>query len=273
MAEPVMTVDGTFRTPFTAILAGPSGSGKSTFVLDLVNNQERVCDKPFDYLHIYLGTSKSENPLLAGLAEDIHLPHPVEVFDVNDIFPSGCFVENGGGSKANEGGKNLDLSFCLKKFESDALTRIRQQSEAGKRGLVVFDDLMSELNGRSRLMTTLFTKWSSHQSVSVIYITQNLSHSSGSGSSDLATMFKNCRMLVLYKNKMDSKIFGLVAQRMIGDSTELKKMFNKVTNSYRYILIDGDIESPDSLMFRGDIFETEPFEHQKVFTLKSIMKT
>lgn len=37
-----------FKHPFTMIVAGPSGSGKTVFTKNLINNLDRLCDKPID---------------------------------------------------------------------------------------------------------------------------------------------------------------------------------------------------------------------------------
>ena len=66
--------------------------------------------------------------------------------------------------------------------------------DAGKRNVVVLDDLMAETDGR---VTDLFTKKSHHSNTSVIYLVQNLF----SRNKESRTLSLNTQYMVVFKNR------------------------------------------------------------------------
>ena len=75
-----------------------------------------------------------------------------------------------------------------------------------------FDDLMSELS-ECRLLVDLFTKFSSHYSLTIIHITQNVFFKSvGKHGTDNVTIFRNTQVLVLFWTPMDMSMLMMIAK-------------------------------------------------------------
>ena len=75
-----------------------------------------------------------------------------------------------------------------------------------ERTLLIFDDLMSEMNER---VTKIFTKISHHRKVSVLYLTQNLFYKG----QHTRTISLNANYLVLFKNVRDSTQVANLAKK------------------------------------------------------------
>ncbi len=242
-------MDGLIKTPFTSVVVGPSGSGKSTFVVNLIKNQDRLLTKPFQYIYVFIGTRKSENPLFDLISQNNDPRYPVHVFEVNILYPT-----------------KDDLKT---QFPRDLDSLVKGHNKKQQTGCLIFDDLMDELS-QCNILTKLFTRTSTHQNVSIIHITQNLFHKSKSISEN-TTVFRNTKMLVFFKSPMDRKPLSTIAQRMNpggpNDYRKLLEMLSHVVDQYRYVVIFGDYETPAALRYRTDIFATEPFPHQKIFSI------
>ena len=177
------TLDARWKHPFTCVVAGPSGSGKSTFVRHLMLSQEKIIDAQFNYIYIFIGTDASENKILSCLLTDIPPSvTDVEIIEIMNIFPTK---------------KEMIVEFP---------TRLKQmlisQNRKGRKGCVIFDDLMKEL-GEMGILLDLFMKMSSHYNTSVIHITQNLFHKgSGKHSSDHVGVYRNSHITVLFNNPL-----------------------------------------------------------------------
>ena len=76
----------------------------------------------------------------------------------------------------------------------------------GKRGLVVLDDLMAEIDDR---VTNLFTKKSHHPNTSVIYLVQNLF----SKNKESRTISLNSQYMVIFKNPRDASQIANLAKK------------------------------------------------------------
>ena len=80
--------------------------------------------------------------------------------------------------------------------------------EAGKRNVVVLDDLMAETDG---LVINLFTKKSHHSNASVIYLVQNLFHKH----KESRTISLNAQYMVVFKNPRDASHITNLAKHNI----------------------------------------------------------
>lgn len=233
--------DAQYKHPFTCIIAGRSRAGKTTFVENLMLNKNKLIDIEFDYVLIFMGTSASDNRLseLRG-----KISCQVEIFETNTMFPG--------------------AEFC-KQFPAFLTECIRK----GKKGCFIFDDLMSEL-ADCNILTNLFTKYSSHSDISVIFITQNLFFE-GKKKSQNITIYRNTHILVLYRNPMDNSTISLVAKRIsTSRHRELKEMFQFIQEKYRYVVIHGDFNTPEKLRFTTDVFSQDPVPNKKVFQLTNL---
>ena len=147
--------DARWQHPFTCIVAGLSGSGKSTFVRRLMLSQEKIIDVRFDYIYIFIGTDIAQNRILSRLKSDISPATDVQVIEIFKMFPT--------------------RKEMIEEFPTRLKDMLLNLHENGKKGCIIFDDLMKEL-GEMGILLDLFTKISSHYNTSVIHITQNLFH-------------------------------------------------------------------------------------------------
>lgn len=241
-------IDARFKHPFTCIIAGPSGCGKSTFVSNLIERQQDFVDAKWDYIFVFMGTKREQNPILASLKAPRNCR--VEVFEVKEIY---------GHDLANSN------------FAQDLEEILMKNMSKGAKGCLIFDDLMTELS-ESEILVSLFTKFSTHASVSVLNITQNLFFKGGGKrSSDNVTLFRNAKVLVLFDSPLDFTVFRIVAQRMARESNfrQLLTMLKNIAEKYRYVVIRGGFKTPREIRFSSDIFATNPFFRQRVFQLVS----
>ena len=121
-----------------------------------------------------------------------------------------------------------------------------------QRVLLVIDDLMSETNDS---ISNIFTKYSHHRNISVMYLTQNLFYKSKQN----RTMNLNAHYIVLFKNPRDSQQIATLARQMYpGNSKFLVEAFADATkNPFGYLLIDLKPDTDDKLRIRTNIFDDE----------------
>ena len=239
--------DGQIHHPFRCLVAGPSQSGKSTFVRDLMLRQGDIIDVKFDYITIVLGTEENKNEILSSMRKRFP-PGVVEIIELMKSYSSP---------------EEMKSQFPLE-FEK----YLKKKSALNKKGCVVFDDLMSEL-AECGLLVSLFTRFSSHYSISTIHITQNVFFKSGGKhGSDNVTIYRNTHVLVLFKNPMDNTIMATIAKRMNASKyADLIKLLNHIVDKHRYVVIHGDFNRPDRLKYSSDIFRTHPIPHQTIYEL------
>ena len=239
-----MELDARFKHPFTCLISGPSGSGKSTFVSKLIARQQDFVDVRWDYVYVFMGTKKEQNPILSSLSVPEYCS--LEIFEVKEMY-----------------GENLSKST----FSQDIEDIITKNHSGGLKGCLIFDDLMVEL-AECKILVSLFTKFSSHASVSVINITQNLFFRGKSGY-DGPTLYRNSSVIVLFHSPLDQTMFRIAATRMsaLGNNSypKLLNMLTSIAEKYRYVIIRGKSGTPRELKFSSDIFGTEPFVRQRVF--------
>ena len=235
------TFDARFKHPFTAIVNGPSGAGKTTFVQQLLMDKH-IIDCKFDKIYIFIGTPIEQNKIFLSMMEK--MPQVVEVVNLKEFYP------------------NLKKS----KFTEEMTGVLDHNNSQGLNTCVVFDDLMSEMSELS-LLGDLFSRLSTHTNTSVINLTQNLFHR-GVGSNNV-TVFRNAKLLILFKNKSDKTIFRNLAMKQSSPRfpvPNLVRFFEDVTNKYRYVSCHFNFDCPEELTYRTDLFATEPFRHIKVVT-------
>lgn len=233
----VFKVDPQLHHPFTCIVAGPSGSGKSTFVKNLFVHKNKYIHQKIDYIYIFIGTSPEANPELNFLKKQANDPEKVYIFN---CVEGGMFVD---------GVKKADEYFRI-------FIKRLIENRKGEKGVLIFDDLMNELGDMSFLVD-LFTKYSSHNNISVILITQNIFYR-GKNPSQNMTLYRNTHMLVIFENYLDGTALNTIASRLSTDSANakkaLKEMLRAILKEYRYVVIRGDFKTPDSLRFTSDYF-------------------
>ena len=128
---------------------------------------------------------------------------------------------------------------------------------------------MSELS-ECGLLVDLFTKFSSHYSLTIIHITQNVFFKSvGKHGTDNVTIFRNTQVLVLFQTPMDTSMLMMIAKQIShGENMhELFNMFMHILDNHRYLVIVGDLNTPHELKYQTDIFSKDPIPNQMVFSL------
>jgi nucleoside-triphosphatase THEP1 len=120
--------------------------------------------------------------------------------------------------------------------------------------VIIVDDLYQEANKESEF-NNLFTKISRHDSVTVIFMTQNLFHQGGKH----RTRNLNVQYLVLFKNPRDATVVDFVSRQAYPNNRLfLIEAFQDATkNAHGYIFIDFTQACPDDLRVRTDIFENK----------------
>jgi septin family protein len=239
-----LSVNASFRHPFTCVVAGPSQSGKTTFVANLIASSHGLIDTTFKYILVYLGTSVEENPVFSALKESLPGLN-IQVIDVGSLYQSKKAV--------------------AEKFPSDFLHTVK---ELGPGGCVIFDDLMQDL-ASANMITDLFSKYSAHLDLSVIHITQNIFYR-GKQAQEHRTLYNNTHHLVLFPQVIDSTVFNIVARRISGaggkKSRNISHMMQDVAEKHRYIIINGMLNRPSELKYTSDIFNLDPFPFQRVYS-------
>ena len=244
MTPELKQYDGQIHHPFTCMVAGPSGSGKSTFVRNLLLRQGTITDVEFDYVFIVIGTEARVNKVLSEL--QTRYPLKVSLIELLKAYPS-----------------RADM---MAKFPADLKMALKKKSEQGQKGCVIFDDLMSELS-ECGLLVDLFTKFSSHYSISTIHITQNVFFkSNGKHGTDNVTIYRNTHVLVLFNNPIDNSVVSTVAKQISPSKfAKLNAMLQEIVQRHRYIVIYGHFDRPNELKFVTDLFAEHPVPHQTVY--------
>lgn len=120
--------------------------------------------------------------------------------------------------------------------------------EAGT--LLILDDLMHEANEK---VEKIFTKYSHHKDISVLFLTQNIFFK------NTRTMSLNSHYIVLFKNPRDAtQIAHLARQMYTGKSKFMIEAFrDAMSKPYTYLMIDLRPETEDMLRLRSSIFPDE----------------
>jgi SpoVK/Ycf46/Vps4 family AAA+-type ATPase len=119
-------------------------------------------------------------------------------------------------------------------------------------GLIVIDDLMGNV---SQLVSDLFTKYSHHRSISVIYLVQNLFPKDPYS----RTISLNSNILVLFANPRDKTQVRILAKQIFpGEGRVLLEAYNQATlRPHGYLIVDLQKDTPANLRLRTNIFPGE----------------
>ena len=121
-------------------------------------------------------------------------------------------------------------------------------------GLIVIDDLMNE-SSKDSAVADIFTKYSHHKNISVIFIVQNLFHK-GAKMRDISL---NSHYLVIFKNPRDKhQIYHLARQFKPDNSKSVLEAFQDATETpHSYLMFDLTQNTPEILRMRAHIFPDE----------------
>lgn len=220
---------------------GPPMSGKTSFVMRLVENQDRLIDKPFDYIYWFYG---ERSKTIDALEEETPTAATAKKKQQTPIKVVAGLPEN------------------IDEFIADpaAETGAGDGNAPGEppHGLFIFDDLMHAISS-SENISRLATNKTQHKRVSWIVLMQNLFHR---GQARL-TLLRSCHYLVLFKNPLDKSLGHLLAPRVMpGESKTFVKIYEEATKQpHGYLFIDGHQETPNELRLRSQLFD----EAQRIF--------
>ena len=132
-----------------------------------------------------------------------------------------------------------------------------------KNSLIIMDDLMFECSKDQR-MSELFTKFSQHRGMSVMYLTQNL-FPPGKQSQ---TISLNSHYMIVFKNPRDSLGMTTLARQMYPNNVNyLLESFTDATQKpYGYLMLDLHQLTPENLRVRTNIL---PDERQIVYVKRT----
>jgi len=124
--------------------------------------------------------------------------------------------------------------------------------DGSKRSLLIIDDLMSE-SGES--VEKIFTKYSHHRNISIMYLCQNLFYKSKSS----RCMSLNTAYLLLFKSVRDvTQVSTLARQMFPARSKFLIEAYHDATSKpFSYLMLDLKPTTDDKLRVRTNIFPDE----------------
>ena len=123
--------------------------------------------------------------------------------------------------------------------------------DGSKRVLLVIDDLMHEANDK---VAQIFTKGSHHRNISVLFLTQNIFHSSKHN----RTMNLNSHYIVLFKNPRDVGQVAILGRQMYPKGKFLEEAFKDATaKPYGYLFIDLKPNTEEQHRVKTNIFPDE----------------
>lgn len=139
----------------------------------------------------------------------------------------------------------LNLSFHEGLVDEDFIKDTRPD-------IIVVDDLMNEI-GQSSLVTDLFTKFSHHLNLTVIFITQNL-YAKGQ-----VTVKRNAHYIFLTRNPSDkTQITTMASQLFPRRKQALEHFFESFDDAtrekYGYLLVDVSPHGDENYKLRTNIF-------------------
>ena len=120
--------------------------------------------------------------------------------------------------------------------------------------VIVIDDLQSTASKDPRL-TNLFTRYSHHRNVSIIFIVQNLYLQS----KEMRTISLNCHYLVLMHSRRDrNQIARLASQLYPGETDHFMSAYkNALSGEYGYLLLDLTPTTDENFRLRTNILPVE----------------
>ena len=130
------------------------------------------------------------------------------------------------------------------------------QFDGKERTLLILDDLMSEANNE---VEKIFTKYSHHRNISVIYLSQNLFYKSKQS----RTISLNTHYMVIFKNPRDACQVATLGRQMFPNASKfLVDAFKDATQKpYGYLLIDLKPSTDEKYRIRTCIFPDDRFQY------------
>ena len=123
-----------------------------------------------------------------------------------------------------------------------------------KPDLIVVDDLMGELSG-DKEMSNLFTKFSHHMNIDVIFVVQNIFHHG----KEMRTISLNSHYFILLKNPRDKRQAMVLADQTFPGNREffMTAYNDAISVPYGYLLLDLKPDTPDCMRVRTRLVPSE----------------
>jgi hypothetical protein len=117
--------------------------------------------------------------------------------------------------------------------------------------LLILDDLMHEAGDK---VDKIFTKYSHHKDVSVMFLTQNIFHKGA------RTMTLNSHYLVLFKNPRDVSQISFLARQMFPTKSKfmLDAFADATSKPFTYMVVDLKADADERHRLRSGIFPNQP---------------
>lgn len=130
--------------------------------------------------------------------------------------------------------------------------------------LLVLDDLQNSLSG-SKKLSDIYTKFSHHQNMSVIFIVQNIFNKG----SQMRNISLNSHYIVLCKNRRDLQQVKTLGTQLYGEPTFFSDAYKKAVldRDYGYLVIDLTPTTEEKFRLRTQIF---PGEDTLIYTPKNV---
>ncbi len=136
-------------------------------------------------------------------------------------------------------------------FFTDSIDILEEHLSKGKSALVIFDDLLFEMQSElNDYITSFFVHRSHHQNISVIVLQQVLY------AKNTRTLNLNAHYLILFRSPRDSRqIYCLGSQMMPENSKFLYNCYKRATEKlHGYLLVDLFPTTEEFAKFRSSIF-------------------
>jgi len=126
--------------------------------------------------------------------------------------------------------------------------------DGSKHTVMVIDDLMKEVS-ESTTTADIFTKYSHHRNMTVIFIVQKLY----SDSKTARVISGNAQIIVLFKNPRDSRAISVLGSQMFpGRKGFLTSAFADATKEpYSYLVVNAHQSTKEELRVIGNLFDAE----------------
>ena len=126
--------------------------------------------------------------------------------------------------------------------------------DGSKHTVMVIDDLMKEVS-ESTTTTDIFTKYSHHRNMTVIFIVQKLY----SDSKNARIISGNAQIIVLFKNPRDSRAITVLGSQMFpGRKGFLTSAFADATKEpYSYLVVNAHQSTKEDLRVIGNLSDAE----------------
>ena len=217
--ESKVIYDATIKTPCKIIISGPSNVGKSKFTFNLLKHRDSLFgENAFASIYYFYGKPNKGISELRAWSERENV--------------------------------NLYLIEGLESFDINEIIDIKNQHV-----LIIFDDLMEQVLQPE--FTSLFTMHSHHSNISVVLIVQDFFfNGGGKSSSSRVIITRNCDYYVLFDSPLDNQTPLMIGKKVLpGSSKTFMAIFKHACKNYRYLLIDGSLETDSKIRFRTNLFD------------------